>query len=63
MNVYFLMRERKEVYFDRRVFEEYLRGVQGEENIIRILWMEKFIFNKIKIEKIKYTLIIVVISS
>lgn len=63
MNVYFLMRERKEVYLDRRVFEEYLRGVQGEENIIRILWMEKFIFNKIKIEKIKYTLIIVVISS
>lgn len=63
MNVYFLMRERKEVYLDRRVFEEYLRGVQGEENIIRILRMEKFIFSKIKIEKIKYTLIIVVISS
>lgn len=63
MNVYFLMRERKEVYLDRRVFEKYLRGVQGEENIIRILRMEKFIFSKIKIEKIKYTLIIVVISS
>ena len=57
------MRERKEVYLNRRVFEEYLRGVRGEENIIRILWMEKFIFNKIKIEKIKYTLIIVVVSS
>lgn len=51
MNVCFLMREIKEVYLDRRVFEEYLRGVRGEENIIRILWMEKFIYNKIKIEK------------
>lgn len=63
MTVCFLMRERNEVDLDRRVFEECLRGIQGEENIIRILWMEKFIFNKIKIEKIKYTLIIVVISS
>lgn len=63
MTVCFLMRERNEVDLDRRVFEECLRGVRGEENIIKILWMEKFIFNKIKIEKIKYTLIIVVISS